>query len=189
MTELTDEQIAELVQNGDVQSFGALVGRFEQKLLRYARRFLFDRADSQDLVQEVFLKAYINIQSFDKDRSFNAWIYRIAHNLFINEIKKKGKEPLPFFDPDTLFPHPVEPKKADDDLKEQELKIMMDKCLEKLTPKYREALILYYYEDMDYQKISDILQIPVSTVGVRLSRAKVSLRDTYGKTYTDINKN
>lgn len=103
--------------------------------------------------------------------------------MFINEIKRKGKEPLPFFDPDTLFPHPVDNHKADDEVKEKELKEMMDKCLSKLKPNYREAMVLYYYEDLDYQKISDVLQIPVSTVGVRLNRAKKELREIYLKLY------
>lgn len=183
MPELTDEDIAKNVQDGQAQAFSHLVGRYEKKLLRYASRFLFGYNDAEDLVQEVFIKAYINIQSFDSSRSFNSWIYRIAHNLFINTIKKQGKEPLPFFDPDTLFPHPIEPKKADDEIKDLELKEMMDKCLTKLSPKYREVLVLYYFEDMDYQKISDILQIPISTVGVRLNRAKANLKDTYLKIF------
>ncbi len=179
----TDENLAKMVQKGDTAAFGELVTRFEKKLTRYAKRFLFDYNEAEDLVQEVFLKSYTNIQSFDTSRSFNAWIYRIAHNLFINEIKRKGKEPLPFFDPDTLFPHPVDAHKADDEVKEKELKEMMDKCLNKLKPNYREVMVLYYYEDLDYQKISDILQIPVSTVGVRLNRAKKELRDAYSKLY------
>src|ERR1039457_56959 len=103
MTEQTDEQIAIAVQKGDAQAFGALVERFEPKLLRYARKFLFDYEDGKDMVQEVFIKAYSNIQSFDADRSFSSWIYRIAHNEFINAIRKKGREPISFFDPDTLF--------------------------------------------------------------------------------------
>lgn len=179
----TDENLAKMVQKGDTAAFGELVVRFEKKLTRYAKRFLFDYNEAEDLVQEVFLKSYTNIQSFDTSRSFNAWIYRIAHNLFINEIKRKGKEPLPFFDPDTLFPHPVDVHKADDEVKEHELKEMMDKCLNKLKPNYREAMVLYYYEDLDYQKISDVLQIPVSTVGVRLNRAKKALKDAYSKLY------
>ncbi len=179
----TDEDLAKMAQNGDAESFGELVVRFEKKLNRYAKRFLFDYSQAEDLVQEVFLKAYTNIQSFDTGRSFNAWIYRIAHNLFINEIKKKGKEPLPFFDPDTLFPHPVDKHKADDEVKENELRSMMEKCLKDLSPKYREVMVLYFYEDLDYQKISDVLQIPVSTVGVRLNRAKKELKDIYNKNY------
>jgi RNA polymerase sigma-70 factor (ECF subfamily) len=179
MTEQTDEQIAIAVQKGDAQAFGLLVERFEPKLLRYARKFLFDYEDGKDMVQEVFIKAYGNIQSFDTSRSFSSWIYRIAHNEFINAIRKKGREPISFFDPDTLFPHPTASSQADDDLKKAEVKEMVEKCLAKLDPKYREPLVLYYFEDMDYRQISEIMRIPVSTAAIRLKRGKVSLQKIY----------
>lgn len=179
MTQQTDEQIAIAVQKGDSRAFGALVERFEPKLLRYAKKFLFDGQDDKDVVQEVFIKAYTNIQSFNADRSFSSWVYRIAHNEFINAIRKKGREPISFFDPDTLFPHPTAPSQADDDIKKAEIKQMVEKCLAKLDPKYREPLVLYYYEDMDYKQISEIMRIPVSTAAIRLKRGKVLLQKIY----------
>lgn len=179
MTDETDEFIAQRVQNGDFHIFGVLVERYQDKLNRYAKRFLLGYEDSEDMVQEVFIKAYTNIQGFDTNRSFNSWIYRIAHNEFINAIKKRGREPLSFFDPDTLFPHPIAPQQADDEVKDNELRSMLDGYLEKLDPKYREPLVLYFYEEKNYQEIADILHIPVSTVGVRLSRAKQALQKVY----------
>lgn len=179
MVDQTDESIAAAVQQGNIHIFGLLVERFEPKLLRYARRFLFDYEDAEDLVQEVFIKAYTNIQGFDITRSFSAWIYRIAHNEFINAIKKKGREPLSFFDPDTLFPHPVSKDSPTHNLADTETKQMLDECLNALDPKYREPLILYYYEDMDYNQISEVMHIPSSTVGVRLKRGKAMLQKIY----------
>ncbi|HEX3099738.1 MAG TPA: sigma-70 family RNA polymerase sigma factor [Patescibacteria group bacterium] len=185
MEELTDEAITRQVQQGDTHAFGVLVERYQDKLQRYAKRFLFGHEDSQDIVQDVFLKAYSNLQSFDPTLKFSPWIYRIAHNEFINAIRKKGREPLSFFDPDTLFPHPIAKERADTEVKDNELRAMLDSCLEKLDLKYREPLVLYYYEDMDYQSISEILHVPVSTVGVRLSRGKTALQ----KVYTDLHPN
>lgn len=175
MSEKTDEEIAWNVQRGDIQSFGILVQRYETKMMRYAKRFLVGYEDAQDVIQEVFLKAYANLQSFDTKRTFSSWLYRIAHNELINALKKKGKEPLPFFDPDTLFPHPLSSDNPDREFDSQELKRMLDKCLNKLDVKYREPLVLYYFEDMNYQEISEILHIPISTVGIRLKRGKVAL--------------
>ncbi len=186
MTDTTDENIATLVQQGDAHIFGELVERYEAKLLRYAKRFLFGYEDAEDLVQEVFIKAYTNIQSFDSARSFNSWIYRIAHNEFINKIRKRHREPLTFFDPDTLFPHPIEPKQADDDFKEKELREMLDNCLDQLDAKYREPLVLYYYEDMGYEQIAEIMHVPVSTVGVRLRRGKQALQAIYQKSHPHV---
>lgn len=182
--ENTDESLAKQVQEGKTQQFGVLVERYEAKLQRYAKRFLFGYEDCQDIVQEVFLKTYSNLQSFDPNMRFSPWIYRIAHNEFINAIRKKGREPLSFFDPDTLFPHPVAKGQADDSVKNDELKLMLEQSLNKLNPKYREVLVLYYYEDMDYVSISEILHIPVSTVGVRLGRGRENLK----KIYTEVDK-
>jgi RNA polymerase sigma-70 factor, ECF subfamily len=176
MDERTDEEIVSQVQHGDSHSFGILVERYMPKMKRYAQKFLFGYEDAEDLAQEIFIKAYINIQGFDVSRRFSPWLYRIAHNEFINTIKKKGKEALPFFDPDTIFPHPIAPERTDDDAYKREIKEIMDKCLVQLAPKYREALILYYYEDMDYREMAEILHVPVSTIGVRLKRGREALQ-------------
>lgn len=181
MAELSDEQIAQSVQKGDVHIFGLLVERYEAKLLRYSKKFLFDHEDGKDLVQEVFIKAYGNIQSFDPKRNFSSWIYRIAHNEFINAIRKKGREPLSFFDPDTLFPHPAAETQADDELKKQEIKDMVEKCLSRLDAKYREPLVLYYFEDMGYKEISEIMRIPIATAAIRLKRGKTALQKIYNQ--------
>ncbi len=175
----TDEEIAKSVQKGQFEGFGLLVERYEQKLLRYARKFITGPEDAKDLVQEVFIKAYKNIQSFDTGQKFSPWIYRIAHNEFINAIKKTGREPISFFDPDTLIPHLIAKDKADDNLKNEELKKLVDSCLDKLDAKYREPLVLYFYEDLDYKTISEIMHIPTSTVGIRIKRAKEKLQIIY----------
>ena len=83
---LSDEEIAQKVQANDTDAFGVLVFRYEDKMLRYARRFLFDYHDSEDVVQNVFIKAFTNINSFDYKRKFSPWLYRIAHNLSLIHI-------------------------------------------------------------------------------------------------------
>ena len=176
MLEQTDEEIAAQVQKGDIESFGVLAKRYEEKMTRYARKFLFGGDDVKDLVQEVFIKAYVNIQSFDAGRKFSSWLYRIAHNEFINAGKKKSRLPVFAFDLDALFPHLAAKETADGDLERQELKKTLEGYLGRLDLKYRETLVLYYLEDQDYKEIAEILQIPVSTVGVRLTRGKAMLK-------------
>jgi RNA polymerase sigma-70 factor (ECF subfamily) len=173
----TDEQIALAVQNGASNRFGELVERYEAKLLRYARKFLLDPEDAQDIVQDIFIKAYENLQSFDPSRRFSPWIYRIAHNEFVNALKKKESRRTIFtIDFDTLFPHLQAVDTADSMAIERDTRETLDKYLDKLDPKYREPLILYYLESMDYREIADILRIPISTVGVRLARARAMLQ-------------
>ncbi|MDR3581771.1 MAG: RNA polymerase sigma factor [Candidatus Pacebacteria bacterium] len=178
--EQNDEQIAARVQKGDMEAFQILVERYDQKMGRYARRFLFDGDDSKDLVQEVFIKAYVNIRGFDITRRFSPWLYRIAHNEFVNALKKKKKERanVSLFDFDVLFPHIrlTASETADTDIKQHELKEVLETSLGKIPQKYREPLVLYYFEEMNYKEIADVLRIPVSTVGVRLQRGKVMLK-------------
>lgn len=177
MTEApTDEEIVVRVQRGDKESFGVLMDRYEPRLARYTRKFMNSSDDAADVLQETFIKAYMNIQGFDTSRRFSPWIYRIAHNVCINAIKKKGRDPLWFFDTDTLFPHPIAKETADGPAQRADIKQMLEKCLDKIGPKYREVLVLYYYEELNYQEIAEVLHVPVATVGVRLSRGKQLLK-------------
>src|SRR3989344_8250949 len=176
MVSRTDEEIALAVQKGDVESFGILVERFEANLLRFGRKFLADRQDIEDLVQEVFIKAYSNIQSFDVSRKFSSWIYRIAHNEFINAGKKRQRANVFSFDLDVILPQFTAKETADSEAERREMREMLDSSLAALDEKYREPLILYFFEDLDYKDIADVLHVPVSTVGVRLARGKSILR-------------
>ena len=176
MSSKTDEEVALRVQKGDTDSFGLLIERYEVKLLRYAKRFIFDREDGRDLIQNVFLKAYVNIKSFDVGRKFSSWIYRIAHNEFVNEIKRRSKFQFFSFESDIIFPHLVSNDEVDTEFERKELKERLDNYLDKLDVKYREPLILFYSEDLSYKEISEILEIPISTVGVRVQRGRALLR-------------
>ena len=181
--ENTDEALAERVKKGDKEAFGEIVKRYEDKLIRYARKFMSDRQDINDLIQEVFIKAYVNILSFDSSRKFSPWIYRIAHNEFVNAIKKKITQKIFSVDFDVFFPHLESHEKADKQTEDFLNEQILDKYLNTLDQKHREPLVLYFYEEMDYKEIADILQIPTSTVGVRISRAKEKLKDLLGKEY------
>jgi RNA polymerase sigma-70 factor (ECF subfamily) len=181
MENKTDEEIAVMVQSGDLESFSFLVERYEKKLKRYAKKFLANPEDINDIAQEIFIKAYVNIKSFDAEKKFSPWIYRIAHNELINMLKKKEKSPLPFFDADTLFPHPVSREETDKKTREEETKRVLNKCLKEIHPKYREPLLLFYAESLSYNEIAEVMHVPVSTVGVRLKRGKKMLKSLCDK--------
>jgi RNA polymerase sigma-70 factor, ECF subfamily len=177
MSDLEDKEFVLRTLAGETEAFGFLVEKYESKIKRYARKFLYGYEDIEDNVQKVFIKAYINIRSFDVSRKFSTWLYRIAHNEFINAIKKKKKESISFLDPDTIFPHLISKDDADMLFKIKEL----EDFLPKLNPKYREIIVLYFFEELSYKEISDVIHIPVSTVGVRLRRAKKELKKLYGR--------
>ncbi|MFZ2500919.1 MAG: RNA polymerase sigma factor [Minisyncoccia bacterium] len=172
----TDEELAALVQGKNEEAFGVLMSRYQAKLLRYSRRFLSEEAPIEDVVQEVFIKTYQNIQSFDLTRSFSPWIYRIAHNLFVNTIRYNSLRPFIAVDLDAFSAHTAyEIDPAGDEEREQ-TKTLIDQGLAKLTPAYREVIILYYLEQLSYQEIADVLHVPVGTVGIRLRRAREALK-------------
>lgn len=173
--EQTDEEIALLVQSHKVELFGILINRYEKKMTRYAGRVLNNKEDIQDVVQEIFTKAYININSFDVKRKFSSWLYKIAHNEIVNVFKKnKRRYSLPLLNLDIFFPQYAKDSTQDigREMDRKETKAMIDSCFDTLENKYKEPIALYYLEELSYQEIADIMQIPTSTVGVRIKRAK-----------------
>lgn len=179
ISQLSDESIAIEVQKGNVEAFGLLASRYRPKLIRYGNKLLFNKSEVEDAVQEIFLRSYQYIQSFDAKQKFSPWIYRIAHNQFINLGKKRTRELLDFFDPETFFPHfgiqPAFGEKNDSNIKE-----LLDECVKKLDLKYKEPLLLYYIEGFAYKEIAQILKIPTGTVSIRIARGLAKLKNLCG---------
>jgi RNA polymerase sigma-70 factor (ECF subfamily) len=174
---MTDEELVSLVKMGDKEKFGLLMERYSPKLFRYGRKFLSNADNIEDMVQEVFIKTYENIQSFDASQRFSPWIYRIAHNTFVNALRKNLKTPLYFFDLDAIVSHSFyENPSPEEEEERRQIKPLIEAGLAKLSPKYREVIVLHYLEDLGYQEIADVLHVPIGTVGIRLKRAKEKLK-------------
>ncbi len=171
------------MQKGETDAYGELVARYEAKLLRYGRKFLARDEDRQDIVQDVFISAYQNIQSFNTAQRFSPWIYRIAHNAFVNELRKNERRPLLPFDFDTIIPHTVYEDPAESEREQKDMRTYLERGLDGISSKYREVLVLHYFEDMAYKDIADILQVPQGTVGIRIKRAKEALRTQYKESH------
>ncbi len=176
---ISDEEIAAFVQRGDSERFGMLMARYEPKLMRYGSRFLAQGDDIREVVQDVFIKTYQDIRSFDTSQKFSPWIYRIAHNAFANELRRKSRGHIRFPDFDLLLSHSPAPDSSDSESEHASLVRMVETGLESISSKYREVLVLYFMEELSYKEIADVLRVPVNTVGVRLARAKAALRTSY----------
>ncbi len=164
---LSDEEIIEKVRQSDEELYALIIDRYQAKLIRYVYNLIKDKQKAEDIVQETFIKAYINLNVFNIKKKFSSWIYQIAHNETINHIKKHHREvPLP----DDFDYQSEEDLEKDFDQKETSKKV--SKCLEKIPLLYKEPLSLYYIEEKSYQEISDILRIPMGTVATRINRAK-----------------
>ncbi len=139
--------------------------------MRYAVYLTGDEDKSADIVQETFIKTYINLNSFDPQKKFSSWIYRIAHNQAMSSFPRHQKQvTLP---DDFEFDSGVN---LEDDLIKQEFQAHTTKCLKQMPLIYREPLSLFFIEEKSYEEISDILRIPIGTVGTRINRAKLILK-------------
>ena len=176
--DVSDENIIPLlIQDRNV--FVVLVQRYEQKLNRYIRRLgIISKQDREDVLQNIFVKTYKNIQGFDTTLSFSAWIYRIAHNEAISFFRAKKVRPEGHLIDDgeqvllTILDE-------NDFTKDLDKKIDAKKIatyVQRLDEIYRDIIILRYFEDREYREISDILKIPEGTVATLLHRAKKKLK-------------
>lgn len=178
----TDEELVKMALK-DQDCFLYIVERYQKKLLSYIMRISgFSKEDGEDVLQEVFIKIYINLNSFDDNLKFSSWIYRIAHNEVINSYRKKKSRPQSVVDLDDDFLNNLASDFKTDKLADTKyLKENVKTTLEKMDPKYREVLILRFWEDKDYKEISDILKKPMGTVATLISRAKNSFQEELKK--------
>ena len=177
---MTDEGLVLLVQNGNIEEYGKIVDRYKNKIARYVGCLINQPIEEvEDITQEIFIKTYENIQDFDRTKKFSSWIYRIAHNSCIDFFKKKKIKIQLRIDNEDYF---ESNEKLVEDLEIQsEEKRAMKRAINKLDNNYREAILLYYYEDKSYGEIADILKTNKSNVGVLLKRAKEKLKHVYIK--------
>ena len=161
------------------ENFYYLMKRYELRIFHYIRRLTnVSQAEKEDILQDIFIKVYRNLNGFNQNLKFSSWIYRIAHNEIINHYLK-NKSRLKMFsinldnndvyhldelvsNTDDIFDHLISHENAD----------KIKEVLEKLPNKYREILILRYLEEKKYDEISDILRKPPGTVATLINRAK-----------------
>jgi RNA polymerase sigma-70 factor, ECF subfamily len=167
MEKFTDEMLVTKIRTQNRERYAELVKRYEDKLMRYATYILRDEQKARDAVQDSFIKAYINLNSFDVKKKFSSWMYRIVHNESMNSIKKNHKEVPLIQDMDFESDENIE-----HDFTKKEIVEKAHTCLGKMPIIYSEPLSLHYLEDKSYEEISDILRIPMGTVATRINRAK-----------------
>ena len=177
---MTDEELVSLTLR-EQAFFGHIVERYQDKLSRYIMRLGVRNADDRDdVLQEIFIKVYKNLNGFDTALSFSSWVYRIAHNEAISWYRKQNVRPEGHLVKDgelilsfILADYTDSEVHFDEEINAKELA----RALEKLEEKYRDALILRFFEHKEYEEISDILKIPVGSVGTLIHRGKKRLKE------------
>ncbi len=128
---------------------------------------MHDEIKAADIVQNAFIKAFVNLHGFVKEKRFSSWIYRIVHNEAMNMLSRQKNEVPLVEDMDIESGENIESECITAEIQQR-----VQRCLTKIPILYSEPLALFFLEERSYEEISDILRIPIGTVGTRISRAK-----------------
>ena len=181
MDELINKRISEVLK-GDQDAFEEIVTLFQHRLYHVCFRMLGNRQEAEDIAQEAFVRAYVNIHTFDQNRKFSTWIFRIATNLCIDRIRKKKPDyyldaNVPGTDGLTMYSQiPADGELPEDEVERMDTQARIQYEISRLSDRYRSVIVLRYIEELPLQEISDILELPLGTVKTRVHRGRAALR-------------
>jgi len=167
-----DQALVKRCQRGDRKALEELVGYYEKPVFNAAYRILGNPDDAADITQVVFMKAFEHLGQYDPKYKFFSWIYRIAVNEAINQLKR-GRNQQPLDDTEVAGTRGPEANVEAGDLYRE-----IQDGLMGLTEEYRTVIVLRHFSECSYQQISEILQIPEKTVKSRLYSARQMMKDT-----------
>src|SRR3954468_399109 len=181
MDAIVKKRIKQVIK-GDQDAFGEIVEIYKNSIFQLCFRMLGNRHEAEDIAQEAFIRAYVNIRSFNQDLKFSTWLFRIATNLCIDRLRKK--KPDYYLDAEvagteglTMYSQiSSESPLPETEVESLELQETVQKEILKLPEKYRSAIVLKYMEDMSLNEISEILDLPLGTVKTRIHRGREALR-------------
>jgi RNA polymerase sigma-70 factor (ECF subfamily) len=170
------------VKKGDQNAFAEIVDLYKDKIYQLCYRMLGNAHEAEDIAQEAFIRAFVNIHTYDMSKKFSTWLYRIATNLSIDRIRKK--KPDYYLDAEvsgtdglTMYSQvSAEGALPEDELETMELQATIQQEILKLPDKYRTVIVLKYIDELSLKEIGDILDIPIGTVKTRIHRGREALR-------------
>jgi RNA polymerase sigma-70 factor, ECF subfamily len=172
MSASEDQADVERVLAGDITAFEGIVRRWQGPLINLAYRFCRDRGRAEEMAQEAFLRAYRALGQWRKDAVFSTWLFALATNLYRSELRRIPARTVSFDD----VAEPVDARASDGGLEDRDRDLAVRRAVGALPPKYREALILFYFHDMDVPATARSLGLPEGTVKARLFRGREILR-------------
>jgi RNA polymerase sigma-70 factor (ECF subfamily) len=181
MEALIKKRIKQVIK-GDQDAFAEIVEIYSNSIYQLGYRMLGNRHEAEDIAQEAFIRAYVNIKSFNQDLKFSTWLFRIATNLCIDRIRKK--KPDYYLDAEvsgtdglTMYSQlSSNSPLPENELESLELHETVQKEILKLPEKYRSVIVLKYMEELSLNEISEILDMPLGTVKTRIHRGREALR-------------
>jgi len=168
-----DFTLMRAIQKGDMVAFNSMVDRYKDRLMNVIGRMLASQEEAEDIVQETFVRVYQHRQSFNFQHCFSTWIYTIGLNLARNELRKRRR--FKFFEISELQGN--EKEFAVEAKIPSRLPEMLNEAVDTLPSKYREAFLLRDIEEMPYEEVAKVLDVPLGTVKSRVNRARLMLRE------------
>ena len=182
---LSDHQLIEAAKRGDETAFAEIMRRYRSPITNYIYRFLNDYEEAVDLAQETFVRVYFALERYHTEYAFSTYIYRIATNLAISEIRRRKRRKLVSltglfqFDNEEAqdFNPPDEKLLPDENLIENEQSATIARAIATLPEKYRAPIVLRDVEGKSYEEVAAIMQLGLGTTKSRISRARKLLRE------------
>ena len=162
-----DSYLANYLQNGHEASFQVIADRWYPTIYRFAYSYFGNRDDASEIAQKTLIKVHQNIRSLKEVNSFKSWIYRIANNLCLDEMKRAGRrksEPLSLIPKEQQFSESTPAS----EIETKELNSLIQQALNQLPEEIRAVVILKQFEEMTFSEIGDVLQIPEGTAKTRM---------------------
>ena len=172
MSAAEDQAAVEKVLAGNTSAFEGIVRRWQGPLVNLAYRFCRDRSRAEEMAQEAFLRAYRSLDRWRREAAFSTWLFALATNLYCSELRRIPLRTVPLDD----IVEPRDSRAIDGGLEDEDRNRTVRRAVFTLPQKYREALILFYFHDMDVPSAARSLGLPEGTVKARLSRGREMLR-------------
>jgi len=179
---IPDIELIKLALEGDQQAYTEILKKYRAPLYNLLYRMVKNKMETEDLVQEAFIKAFNSLASFNDDYAFSTWLYKIAINNCIDHFRKKKLKTFPIDKPieskdgNIKREFPDVSYQPDKFLLSKEKDKLIDEAIQNLPEKYRTAILLRHSEDKSYEEISEIMGIPLGTVKARIFRAREMLK-------------
>lgn len=187
----SDHELVSAAKNGDESAFAEIIERYRNQITNFLYRFLNDQEEAIDLSQETFVRVYFALDRYHSGFAFSTYIYRIATNLAITELRKRKRRKIlsltGLFQSDeedaTEFQPPDTRPLADAELLDDERNRTIAKAIATLPPKYRVPIILRDIEELSYEEISNVMGLGLGTTKSRISRARGLLKEKLGNQF------
>ena len=184
--QLTDQEVVALARKGRESAYRELIDRYQRPILSLINRLVRDRELAEDLAQDAFIKVFNALDRYNPERKFSSWIFKIAHNTAIDQLRKKELDTLSIDgSPHATSAEAVEastivPVSSDEDPEQytssREIGAQIEAAIGTLRPEYRTVIVLWHVEGRPYDEIAEIMDLPLGTVKTYIHRARNELR-------------